>query len=206
MPADYEPGFSLGLRLGYGIPFGSRARFYGVAEPMGPSGNFVGMLPVWGDAGYRVSKLVYLGAYFQYGILFVAKEHGCPDPLTSCRAHDLRGGAGVHFHFMPDRGVDPWAGLGLGYEASTTTFEGVEQSATRSNGGFEFANIQVGVDFHPVFGLDWGPFVSFSIDEYTTETQTLPDGSTETYSLSGANAQTAFHYFLTLGMRVQFDL
>ena len=36
----------------------------GVAESMGPSGNYVGMLPIWVDAGYRVTKLVYLDAAY----------------------------------------------------------------------------------------------------------------------------------------------
>lgn len=198
---DFVPGLSVGARLGFGFPLGDRATVGSVPESMGPSGNYSGLFPIWVDAGYRATKLAYLGGYFQYGILTVAKEHGCPAPLTSCSAHDLRAGAAVHFHFMPDSAADLWAGLGIGYEASSITFENGIQSAKRSNGGIEFANLQLGVDFHPIFGLDWGPFASFSIDEYTTETHTPPVGPSETYALT----DKTIHYFLVLGMRVQCD-
>ena len=198
---DFRPGPSVGLRLGWGFPFGNRAKVGGVDESMGPSANFSGMAPIWVDGGYRFNKLVYVGGYFQYGFLFVSKEHGCPSPLTSCHAHDIRGGAAVHFHLMPLHAVDPWLGIGLGYESSTTTFEGEAQSATRTNGGIEFANAQVGLDVHTFFGFEWGPFASFSLDEYSTETQTPPFGATEKYALR----DKTIHYFLVLGIRAQCD-
>lgn len=196
---DFVPGLSVGARLGFGAPFGDRARINGVPESMGPSGNYSGMIPIWIDAGYRLAKFLYVGGYFQYGFLF-ASEHGCPAPLVGCNAHDIRAGAAVHVHFMPRSTADLWVGVGIGYEGSSITFDNGTQTATRSNDGFELANVQLGVDIHPSFGIDWGPFVSFSIDQYTTETQTLPTGS-KTYALPNET----LHYFLILGMRVQFD-
>jgi hypothetical protein len=103
---------------------------------------------------------------------------------------------------MPQSAADLWAGLGFGYEGSTISYEGEAQGSTRSNDGIEFANVQLGVDMHPVFGIDWGPFVSFSVDQYQTETQTLPFTPKKTYALS----DETFHYFLVFGMRVQCDL
>jgi hypothetical protein len=167
---------------------------------MGPSANYSGMIPIWIDAGYRPAKFLYLGGYFQYGFLLVS-SHGCPAPIETCGAHDIRAGAAVHFHFMPRSTADPWAGVGFGYEGSSTTYEIGAQSATRSNDGIEFANVQLGVDLHPSFGIDWGPFVSFSADQYLTEMQTDQTGSQKTYALS----DETLHYFLVLGMRVQCD-
>jgi len=169
---------------------------------MGPSGNFSGILPLWADAGYRLSKRFTVGAYFQYGFLFVPEDRCSSPPLTGCTAHDIRFGAELHFHILPLSAVDPWVGLGIGYEASTLTIRNEEQSATRTNGGLEIANLQLGADVHSTFGFDWGPFGSFSVNEYATETQSLPDGSTKTYSLQEAT----IHFFLVLGMRAQFDL
>jgi hypothetical protein len=57
--ADFVPGFSLGARLGLGFPFGDRAKVAGVPESMGPSANYASMLPIWIDAGYRFTKVVY---------------------------------------------------------------------------------------------------------------------------------------------------
>ena len=179
---------------------GDRENVLGVGESFGSSANFSGILPLWLDAGYRVSKLVYVGAYVQYGFLFVP-EKNCPSPPIGCSAHDLRFGPSVHFHFVPDGAVDPWAGIGVGYEASTLTIHNDEQSATRTNRGFELANVQIGADVHSMYGIDWGPFLSFSFDAYRTETQTPPSGESKTYSLA-----PTLHYFLVIGARVQFDL
>jgi hypothetical protein len=205
---DFVPGFSVGARLGVGFPLGARVRLGGITDSMGPSANYGAMVPIWVDAGYRFTKLVYVGGYFQYGFLLVS-DHGCPAPITGCSAHDIRAGAAVQFHFMPRSTADLWAGLGFGYEGSSITYDNGVQSATRSNDGIEFANVQVGVDIHPRFGLDWGPFVSFSVDQYRTETQKRPDGSKETYEIGGdgslGQSEKTLHYFLVLGMRVQFD-
>jgi len=197
---DFVPGFSVGARLGFGFPFGDRATVVGVPQSMGPSANYTGLVPIWIDAGYRFTKVVYVGGYFQYGFLLVG-EHGCPPPVTGCNARDIRAGAAVHVHFMPRSAADLWVGLGLGYEGSSITYDNGVQSATRSNDGIEFANVQVGLDMHPRFGIDWGPFVSFSVDQYRNETQTVPTGSQKTYAL----LDKTLHYFLVLGMRVQFD-
>jgi hypothetical protein len=197
---DFVPGLSVGARLGLGAPLGDRARVNGVPESMGPSANYGPMIPIWIDAGYRLAKFLYVGGYFQYGFLLVS-SHGCPAPLVGCNAHDIRGGAAVHLHFMPRSTADLWVGVGVGYEASSITFDNGVQTATRSNGGLELANVQLGVDIHPTFGVDWGPFISFSFDQYATETQTLPIGSQKTYALP----DETLHYFLVLGMRVQFD-
>jgi hypothetical protein len=197
---DFVPGFSVGARLGLGAPFGDRARVNGVPESMGPSANYGPMIPIWIEAGYRPAKFLYVGGYFQYGFLLVS-SHGCPAPLAGCSARDVRAGAAVHFHFMPRSTADLWAGVGFGYEGSSTTYELGARNATRSNHGIELANVQLGVDIHPGFGIDWGPFVSFSVDRYLTETQTDQTGSQKTYALS----DEPFHYFLVLGMRVQFD-
>jgi len=199
-PSYYEPGFSVGLRTGFGFPLGDRADVQGQKDSLGS--NFSGLLPLWLDAGYRISKVFYVGAYFQYGFLFVP-DSACPPgrQIDGCSGHDIRVGPSVHFHIVPDGGFDPWVGLGLGYEAATFSVHGVEQTASRTNAGFEFANVQLGADVHPIFGIDWGPFVSFSIDEYTTETQNLPVGDSKTYKLPSPT----IHYFLVLGMRVALD-
>lgn len=194
-----HPGFSFGARLGAGFALGDRARVAGVAESM--SDHYSALLPIWFDAGYRLTSRLYVGGYFQYGILPLTRS-GCPEPVVGCSAHDLRAGAAAHFHFTPDRAVDPWAGVGFGYEGSTVTYQGQIQSATRTNGGIEFANLQVGVDTHGALGVDWGMFASFSVNQYLTETQTPPVGEKKTYALS----DETIHYFVVFGIRVQVDL
>lgn len=197
--SDYDPGVAVGFRSGWGFPFGDRASVQGQKDSL--SSNFNGMLPLWFDAGYRISKNVYVGAYFQYGFLTVPDQY-CPGPqLVGCTGHDIRFGPSVHFHFVPHGALDPWVGLGFGYEAATLTIHGVEQDASRTNAGFEFVNLEGGIDIHPVFGFDWGPFVSFSMDEYRTERQSPPVGGSKTYALPSPT----LHYFFVLGLRVELD-
>ena len=118
-------GPSAGLRTGWAFPFGERLGNEAMND------TYVGLLPFWLDAGYRLSPSIYIGAYFQYGILFITSSL-CQPPLESCRGHDLRGGVNAHYYLRPQGPVDPWFGAGIGYEATKLTIEGTEQSASRT--------------------------------------------------------------------------
>src|SRR5258706_5747565 len=107
-------GFSMGARTGFGFPVGALARGDAL------SSNFGGMIPIWIDAGYRVSEPIFVGAYFQWAKLSVSDDV-CP-PNLSCSAQDVRFGLQAHWHFSSsiaanvtaDR-FDPWIGFGAGY-------------------------------------------------------------------------------------------
>src|SRR5262249_43439942 len=112
-------GPSLGLRVGYAFPTGSVTRGDAFRD------NLTGMIPIWLDAGYRLSRPFYLGAYFQWAPAFVAD--GVCSPVLSCSAYDVRFGVNVHWHmrWMTQEGmwkgpIDPWIGLGTGYESAIT--------------------------------------------------------------------------------------
>ncbi|HME90449.1 MAG TPA: hypothetical protein VKE49_03435, partial [Myxococcaceae bacterium] len=60
--ARAKRGIAFGLRLGYGHPLGNSG------EGTKLSTSIKGMVPIWIDAGYRISTHFYVGAFFQYGL------------------------------------------------------------------------------------------------------------------------------------------
>jgi hypothetical protein len=168
--------------------------------------NFDDMVPLWFDAGYRLSEQVYLGAYFQWAPIFVADE-ACSKNL-SCSATDLRFGIDVHWHFKWIIGkgqwagrFDPWVGLGTGHESAM--FDLSTTSGSRSqetNHGFEYGNLQLGGDY--VVG-PWhvGAFGSVALAEFIRRGHTVPTGS-EGYTIP----DPAVHFWFIFGLRGQYDL
>ncbi|HMJ16410.1 MAG TPA: outer membrane beta-barrel protein [Polyangiaceae bacterium] len=161
--AAQESGFEAGLRTGYGVPFGE-----GAEDAQDISDAISGIIPLWIDVGYRVTPNVFVGAYFQYGLGFEGEdiEDACDLDGIDCSVSSHRLGAQLHYHFSPRRSADPWLGLGFGYEWYNAHVEAGDGELSASISGFEFANLQGGVDFYPGEHFYLGPFVSFSLDQY----------------------------------------
>ncbi|HKQ70201.1 MAG TPA: hypothetical protein VJT73_12720 [Polyangiaceae bacterium] len=198
-PESPARGVSVGLRVGYAFPIGSLA----TNDSLGS--NFGGMLPLWLDAGYRVSEQVYLGGYFQYGFAFVSSEV-CPTPL-GCSASDLRFGVDAHWHFRslvdPAKALgafDPWVGLGAGYEIATTRLSLAGTTGHQTNSGFEFGNLQMGGDYLGLGPVRLGGFAALTLARYTQQSNSTPGGS-----LDSAIREPANHLWFMLGVRSQYD-
>ena len=79
-PVAGRPGFDLGLRLGYAIPFGDIDGDTGD----GLASAFSGAIPIVFEAGYRFNPAFTLGAIFQYAFAQLkSSTNGCP-PGESC--------------------------------------------------------------------------------------------------------------------------
>jgi hypothetical protein len=189
-------GFSLGARLGFGIPMGDADG--GDAAAAVPSTRlsdiFSGQLPLQIDAMYRIDPHWSLGLYFQYGFAFVASAT-CPSGV-SCTASDIRFGGQVQYRF-DSQGFVPWVGLGIGGEWGTITGSSGGVSADIDISGFEFANFQVGGDWlvSPMFRV--GPYLQLTLAQYDTykalgQTISLPDKT--------------MHEWLQIGVKGTFDL
>ena len=187
-----EYGLAFGLRTGYAIPFGSTSSNSNLSDLV------KGMVPIWIDAGFRFSPYVYLGAFFQYGFGIVPSNLNCNG--GSCSESDLRLGVNVHYHFIPSGLVDPWAGIGVGYEWFNVNLNG-NPSGTASVRGWEFVNIQFGTDFKLSRLVSLGPFVAFTISEYTTVS-----ASSGSVSVSADIPNKAIHGWLMFGVRGQFNI
>ena len=114
----------LGVRAGYGIPFGM-IREAGSATLPGGAGRtswkdtklsdpYSGMVPIWLDAGYFVTKAIMVGLYGHYGIGLVkeataASDFGC-FPGSECSGSVIRVGIQGQYHLARGKVLDPLAG------------------------------------------------------------------------------------------------
>ena len=190
--------FQLGLRLGYAVPSGKidgDSTVLGESHPGTKLSDLVtGQVPIWLDVGYMVTPNVLLGVYGQYGF---GSLKDCPDGV-SCSAHDLRIGVQAQYHFTPFESVDPWLGAGFGYESLALSASGggrtfVDGSIT----GWEFLNLQGGVDFQVANAITIGPFLSFSLDQFT---------SAKSNGNSDDIDPTALHEWITFGAKGTFGI
>lgn len=203
--ADATPtGVEVGLRTGYAIPLGDAA---GGNPSTSLSNVYSGMIPIWVDAGYRLNPNMMVGAFFQYGITMLntgngSPLQGCSTSGVSCSGNDMMFGVQFHYHFMPDQTIDPWAGIGVGYEIASISESAQGVSAGESFNGFQFVNLQVGGDYKVMPNLGVGPFVMFSLGEYS--------GCSLSGGLGGGGSctiqNTAMHEWLTFGIRGAYDI
>lgn len=183
-------GFEVGLRTGYALGLGSLA---GSASGDGASmSDFTpGMIPFQVDVGYRFDGNWFAGAYFQYGIGFI-KDEACGGG-ASCSATDLRFGIEGQYHLMPGNQIDPWVGLGVGYESVGVSASEGGLSISTSVTGLEFANLSLGGDYRVSPNLGVGPYLGLTVGQYSSAFDTdIPE--------------KALHMWLSIGVRGVFDV
>jgi hypothetical protein len=212
--AAHRTGFTAGLRLGVGVPLG-KAGQPDVPDIAGVQTSGARDLsdltpwrtPVWVDIGYTLSGALTVGAYGQVG--FGASGDAC---IQDCDWSDIRVGAQAELRLLPGAAVDPWLGVGLGYEwlsyrqllsAQVPNGQGdlvdTTVRATESFGGPELM-LQGGIDFQVEDALRIGPYASATLAQYLTDSfscqpaeDLCPSGS----SIDGA----AFHSWIGFGLR-----
>jgi outer membrane protein W len=193
-----RPGFDLGLRLGYAVPFGDIDATPGNGLANGVSGG----VPFILEAGYRFNSAVTVGLLFQYAFVGINNNAttGCV-PANNCSGSVIRLGPEVMYHFVMPTMFVPWVGAGFGYE--WFSLDSTDNNGPRTDGfsGFEFLNLQVGADYRAAPRFVIGPFASFSIARYSTNTADVPGAST-----SVDIADPAVHEWLQIGVRGGFNL
>ncbi len=184
-------GFELGARIGYGLPLGE------VAEDGDLDEAIASQVPIWIDAGYRINESLFVGGYFAYGFGQLSDEIDdlCVDGVD-CSLSVMRFGVQGVYNILPStESTSPWVGLGIGYEIYGLSVEAAGESADLSASGFEFANLQGGVDFEVANAMRVGPFLSFSLGQYSS---VEADGDSQDIE------NKALHQWLTLGVRGTF--
>ncbi|HET9599722.1 MAG TPA: hypothetical protein VFP65_29375 [Anaeromyxobacteraceae bacterium] len=200
-----NPGFGASLRLAYGLPAG---------QTTGATGDdlsrvFSGSLPIQLDLGYRITPNASVAIYGQYGFGFTASDLDriCAAVATTagttvdCSGHDVRLGVEGFWHFQPGQHFDPWVGLGVGYEWMTVSASANGVSADVSAHGWEFLNLQLGLDWlvAPSFGI--GPFLQVSFGQYGTQEASAP-GQSQSQDITNKGV----HEWVQFGLRGTFNL
>jgi hypothetical protein len=204
--------FEFGLRMAFGLPFGSATGGTGNDLNHFISNMFV---PLWLDAGFRFASHWYAGAYFAFGLPSLSNQFAggqCSQTGFGCSSNDTRLGVNVHYHVLPDGFVDPWFGLGFGYEwfsdteTANAAHSGTGTAVTASGGvaGWEYVNLQGGADFHLLNGaLGVGPFIQLAFDQYNQASNASDNnGGTTGQSIP----QQALHEWFLFGVRGVYDL
>lgn len=181
-PSAFEGGF----RLGFALPMGNVDGLTG--DSLGAT---VGILmPLWIDFGARIGDHLYVGPY---GVFGVGSDGGAD---SACGCAILYGQAGLNalYHLLPNERVDPWFGVGGGYEGLV-----IDAGSSPGLGGWA-ADVEAGVDF----GLGpsrtkLGPFAAFSLGQFDSPGTYSRPGST-----TPSQAPSALHGLLTLGVRVSW--
>jgi hypothetical protein len=155
-PAPVPVKFEAALRVGLGLTFDT-----GYLN----STSFVAM-PLGGDVGIRIDGGTFVGAFFQYSLFGSRRSAFCNG---TCSSNTGEAGVEVLWHPLGNGGMDPWLGLGTGYE--WTTFAD-SVSASGSSSGWEIFCVQFGVDFALGSVMKVGPYASFSVTEYVWNVST----------------------------------
>ena len=193
------------LALGFAVGvLGSTARA-NAAEPVlrpweisGRVGYAVGNLsslsavPLGVDLGYRLSPRWSLGVYG--GLDFAQHADDAEDADEVIKAKRYRVGVEAVFHFPIERRIEPWIGLGMGFEAlrgatelSSTWPTPYFSSRPYRADGLELLNLQLGFDVlvSSVFVL--GPYLSGSVVTYRNQ--------------QGVPASEDFYFWGTIGVK-----
>jgi outer membrane protein len=194
------------MRLGLGVPLGKAGE-----DVLGAQRDVSDLTPwrapIWIDVGYRASEVTTVGVYVQVGV------GGNGDACAGeCDWSDIRVGAQGQWRLAPGASVDPWLGVGVGYESlSFRTLQVVDvfdpeggnagQASVRTSerlAGPELL-LQGGVDFRVEDWLSIGPYASATLGQYLSDDfKCRPNvGGCPESSLSGSG----FHSWLGIGLR-----
>jgi hypothetical protein len=205
-PAASHAQFTLGGRLGVGFAMGEVA---GPADPGSGDtalemGDWVAVrVPFQLDALFRVTPNLAIGGYAAWAPAAAGGDmaDACDTGGASCTASVTRLGLQATWAFTPDKRAIPWAGVGFGYEWNTLEVEEGGFSIETTFKGWEFLNLQGGVDFKIGSGLfSLGPYASLSIGQYDEGEISGSFGSD-----SGDVPNTSMHQWFDVGIRGKFD-
>jgi outer membrane protein W len=197
-----QEGPSVSLRAGYAIPLGA---IFG-SQQLGDV--FTGQVPVEIAAGYWFTPNWYLGGYFQYGIGVLNAltlrdvSLDCSPADVYCHGRDLRLGIEAAYHLRPGQTVEPWFGLGLGYEWANLQHDAPGTSIQVSVHGLEFARGTFGVDFRVSSRVSLGPYVTASLGSYGVGSLSVTGNPP--YSL--ALPERKFHGWVTFALQATLNL
>ena len=200
---------SLDVKAGYAMPVGELAKF-GEPHYTGSLKNYVsGAVPLELAARWRFSPNFSAGIYGQYDPAFVASRF-CTTVMT-CSGSDSRLGVEAVYAFLPDRTFNPWVSLGTGWEWTHFDVTSGASNVNLTYSGWEYFNVQVGVDWNVSRTFAFGPYVGFFGGSYSARsgTNTFVQGGTPvTEDWTGAidSSYRAFHGWLQFGLKGTVNL
>ncbi len=197
---------ALDLKLGYGIPMGT----VWAASPWNPSWPmsraWTGSIPIEVGARYRITPAISLGAYFGWGPAFVTSTGF--DSIAGSSGSDMRLGIQLAYTFSADRAMSPWFSIGTGW--AWTGYSGTKggQSASITLNGWEYLNLQTGLDFNVAKAFAVGPYIGFLAGAYSSivASGASNTGPGENWGGSIDPAARSFHGWFQFGVKGTLNL
>jgi len=192
---EYDNGVGeLSLNAGFALPLGNAASALSQSDVI----NFA--VPFGIAVGYRIAGVVFVGGTFTYAP-FGSPNSGtfttCAVAGTSCHSTTFRAGFSVQWHPLGSRGLDPYVGVGAGYEWLTVDISGNGTDLSSQFNGFSWLEVPVGVDFRLSKDIRLGPYLGFMMGQYRNASVTLS-------GVSGLIPHRAIHFWLSAGVRLVF--
>jgi hypothetical protein len=204
---NVAPGFEGGVRLGYALAMGKSS------DSAGDDLDEIisGQVPIWLDLGARITPSFFLGLYFSYGFGIVGDgiDQMCQEFGLDCSVNDIRFGVQMHYHLLPFEYIDPWLGVGIGYEwsISSQSMDGVDASPSITIRGPEWLNFQFGIDFLPADSFYLGPFFALSLGEFAHISMECSGAACTASGIDDESADVddkAIHEWLFIGLRAGY--
>jgi outer membrane protein W len=197
-----SPRIEIGIRSGYSGPYGAADSNESLGDPRSIpdlSAYYTSRVALMLDIGLRMSPNFYVGLTGAYGLLGFGTSHDpqfCDEGEVNSSGHDWQLGVEGQYHILPWRLFDPWIGIGTGYEWAGLSVSG-NCHYDVGESGFQFFNVQAGADYKVTPNVGLGPFLMFSVGEYTNGSRTLPGELVQNKTP---------HEWLTFGIRGVFDI
>jgi len=192
---EYDNGMGeLSLNAGFALPVGQAASGLNQSDVI----NFA--VPFGIDVGYRIAGIVFVGLTFTYapfGSPSSSTFTTCAVVGTSCHSTTYHAGFTVQWHPLGSRGLDPYVGVGAGYEWLTVNVSGNGTDLSSQFNGFTWLDVPLGVDFRLSKDIRLGPYLDFMMGQYRNASVTLS-------GVSGLIQHRALHFWLGAGVRIVF--
>ncbi len=194
-------GVEIGLRAGYGIPFGNRFD----SEPLGQT--FDGSMPLAIDVGFRLTPELYAGVLVSYGRLRMDKSGlqcntVAVDGPGDCSGSTYRLAANAQWRVPLTPRLLGWVDGGFGLERLIVRFDSgcFGGPTSRTDDGVELGHLEAGGGARLGNNLVVGPFASYAVGLFRTSTFT---GSCQGHE---PDLDRSLHGNLTMGVRAMVML
>lgn len=123
------------------------------------------------DAGYRINPTFSIGAYGTFA------KYSTGDQVSG-NTDVLGASAGIQAaaHLRPDRSVDPWVSLGVGWKG---LWLNADQGKNTSLQGLDLARVQLGVDYRVTKDVAISPVIGGSLGLFVSQDSPMTNGYTE---------------------------
>jgi hypothetical protein len=176
------------LRTGVGLPWGDAELGDALSGRSGTS------FPIAIDAGFKLSKPLFLGVYLGYGYGSGSAD-ACADEGFDCSTSAWQFGIQGQYHFGASELINPWVGYGVGYEILRQNLSAGSYSETQTSSGLTYLKASIGADYRSSVGL--GPFFEVSAGRFEGSTTEVDD-----LEVHEGPVDSAWHGLFTIGFRV----